>query len=519
MNTIPLLFAQSWVDRLGWTLIQFLWQGALIAALFALARPFAHKPAVRYALACIALAAMIAAPFVTFGITGATYTPASPLAPVPAPAQTAVFQTYLPAPDFWERVFPWLVASWFAGVIAFSIRLIGSWFAATRLRLTSASAAPPEWQQKLERLARRIGLSRPVRLLVSGAVEVPVVVGWLRPAILMPVSALSGLPAGYLEALLTHELAHIRRHDFLVNMLQRIAEALLFYHPALWWVSKQIRIERELCCDDLAVAASGDVLTYARALAEIELLRPAHASLAVAANGGSLVNRIRRLVAPSERDSHTLPGFGAASVAILLIVLCILAVANAQDQPKPAAAPSIDRNAIWVDTVKLGDLQIDVRGLGTLTSRTAARIMIAEVVFRDVQLGQSAALDFREPKGIVSGVVAHIDRQIVNRTVAVDLQIPALPESVPDGAKLDAVIQIETLPNVIYVGRLVSSKPNSEDSVFKLDPDGRQATRVKVRYGRMSVNRIQILTGLAPGDRIILSDTSQFSKFDRIVVQ
>lgn len=519
MNTIPLLFAQPWVDRLGWTLIQFLWQGALIAALFAMARPFAHKPAARYALACIALAAMIAAPFVTFGITGATSaTPAGPVAAVPNPAPTAVFQSYLPAPDFWERVFPWLVASWFAGVIAFSIRLIGAWFDAARLRLTRASAAPPEWQQTLERLARRIGLSRPVRLLVSAAVEVPVVVGWLRPAILMPVATLTGFPAGYLEALLTHELAHIRRHDFLVNMLQRTAEALLFYHPALWWVSKQIRIERELCCDDLAVATSGDVLTYARALAELESLRPAHASLAVAANGGSLVNRIRRLVSPSQRNSHFLPGFGAASIAILLIVLGILTVANAQEQPKPAAAPSIDRNEIWVDTVRLGDMKIDVRGQGTLTSRTAARIMIAEVVSRDVQLGQSAALDFREPKGIVSGVVARIDRQIVNGTVAVDLQIPALPDSVPDGAKLDAIIHIETLPNVIYVGRPVFAKPNSDGTLFKLDPDGGQATRVKVQYGRTSVNTIQILGGLTPGDRVILNDTSQFSKFDRIVV-
>src|SRR5579864_2182936 len=131
MNSIPQLFAQPWVDRLGWTLIQFLWQGALIAALFAMARSFAHKPAARYALACIALAAMIAAPFVTFGITGATsVTPPGPAAPIPGPAATPGFQTYLSAPDFWERVFPWLVASWFAGVIALSIRLIGSWFVA-----------------------------------------------------------------------------------------------------------------------------------------------------------------------------------------------------------------------------------------------------------------------------------------------------------------------------------------------------------------------------------------------------
>jgi hypothetical protein len=357
-----------------------------------------------------------------------------------------------------------------------------------------------------------------VRLLLSGSVETPAVVGWLRPAILTPVAAFSGFPAGYLEALLAHELAHIRRHDFLVNILQRTAEALLFYHPALWWVSKQIRIERELCCDDLAVAASGDVLTYARALAELESLRPAHASLAVAANGGSLVNRIRRLLAPSESDSHALPGLGAASIASLLIILGIFAVANAQE-PKPAAQPAISHDAVWMDTVKQGDLQIDVRSLGTLTSRTSGRLMMAETHVHDVRLGQQALLDFRNPQGLVSSRVARIDEQVVNGKVAVDVDIPELPESLQPGAQLDAIIHIEILPNVSYVGRPLFGAANSEGTIFKLDPDGHQAIRVKVQYGRQSVNAIQIRGGLAPGDKIILSDMSAFSKYDRIVVQ
>jgi beta-lactamase regulating signal transducer with metallopeptidase domain len=519
MNTITFLFAQPWVDRLGSTLLHFLWQGALIATLFAIARLFARKPGTRYALACVALVAMVAAPFVTFGIVGSTSVAvAGPPASALDPASPAVFQTYLPALVSWERIFPWLVASWFAGVIAFSIRLIGGWFATTRLRLTTASAAPPEWEQTLERLARRIGVSRPVRLLLSGSVETPAVVGWLRPAILTPVAAFSGFPAGYLEALLAHELAHIRRHDFLVNILQRTAEALLFYHPALWWVSKQIRIERELCCDDLAVAASGDVLTYARALAELESLRPAHASLAVAANGGSLVNRIRRLLAPSESDSHALPGLGAASIASLLIILGIFAVANAQE-PKPAAQPAISHDAVWMDTVKQGDLQIDVRSLGTLTSRTSGRLMMAETHVHDVRLGQQALLDFRNPQGLVSGRVARIDGQVVNGKVAVDVEIPQLPDSLQAGAELDAIIHIETLSNVSYVGRPLFGAANSEGTIFKLDPDGHQAIRVKVQYGRQSVNAIQIRGGLAPGDKIILSDMSAFSKYDRIVVQ
>jgi beta-lactamase regulating signal transducer with metallopeptidase domain len=519
MNALRFLFVQPWVDRLGWTLLHFLWQGASIAAGFAIARIFARTPGVRYALACIALVAMVAAPFVTFGILGSTSVAvASATAPLPDPVPTAVFQTYLPALGSWERIFPWLVASWFAGVIAFSIRLIGGWFDATRMRLITASSAPAEWQQTIERLAQRMGVSRPVRLLLSDRVESPVVVGWLRPAILTPVAAFAGFPAGYLEALLSHELAHIRRHDFPVNVLQRTAEALLFYHPALWWVSKQIRIERELCCDDLAVAASGDVLTYARALAELESLRPAHASLALAANGGSLVNRIRRLLAPSDSDSHALPGLGAASIASLLTILGIFAVANAQE-PKPAAQPSVSLSTVWIDTVKQGDLQIDVRSLGTLISRTSGRLMMAETQVHDVRLGQQAVLDFRKPQGLVSGRVTRIDGQVVNGKVAVDVEVADLPESLQAGAELDAVIHIEILPNVFYVARPLFSAANSDGSLFKLDPDGHQAIRVKVQYGRQSVNAIQIRRGLTPGDKIILSDMSGYSKYDRIVVQ
>ena len=521
MTTIQLLFAQPWVERLGWTLIHFLWQGAFIAAIFALARRFALAANARYLLACTALAGMAGAPCVTFMLIGSISLSHGAAAATVAPdhAVPAMFETYLPSPGFWQRAVPYLVASWFIGVIAFSIRLLGGWVIATRLRTTAARVAPLEWQQTLKSLAQSIGVPRRIRLLISTAVDVPAVVGWIRPAILIPAGALAGFPPGYLEALLTHELAHIRRHDFFVNMLQNVIEAVLFYHPAVWWVSRQVRIERELCCDDLAVASSGDVLTYARALAELESARPAHASLAVAANGGSLVNRIRRLLAPSERDSHALPGLGAASIASLLILLGILAVANAQ-QRKSVAEPSIHRDEIWIDTVKQGDLQIDVRALGTLTSRTSARVLVVETRISDMRLGQQGFLELHRPQGRVSAIVARIDPQIVNNgRVAVDLQIPELPESRPAGEEIDATIHIETLPNVLYVHRPIFGAANSEELLFKLDSDGRQAIRVKVHYGRVSVNAIQILRGLAPGDNVILSDTSPFSKYDRILVQ
>ena len=171
-------------------------------------------------------------------------------------------------------------------------------------------------------------MSRPVQLLVSSLVQAPVVVGWLRPAVLVPVGALAGLPADQVEALLLHELAHIRRHDYLVNLLQGVVEAILFYHPAVWWISGHIRVERELCCDDMAVAASGDVLTYARALAGLESARPAHAGMVMAASGGSLVNRIARLAGRPRPAPRTFSG-SATIMAAMIIAATTLGVIRA----------------------------------------------------------------------------------------------------------------------------------------------------------------------------------------------
>jgi uncharacterized protein (TIGR03435 family) len=214
----------------------------------------------------------------------------------------------------------WVVVVWLIGAAALWVRLAGGWVVAARMRSMLVRRASQEWQQTLRKLAAQIGLSRPVRLLVSALVQVPTVVGWLRPVVLVPVGALGGLPDEYVEVLLLHELAHIRRHDYLVNMFQSVAEALLFYHPAVWWVSGQIRAGRELCCDDIAVSVAGDALTYARALAHLESYHPAHISAAaLAATGGSLADRIARLLGHSRPAVHTGMGPGVVTIAILLV--------------------------------------------------------------------------------------------------------------------------------------------------------------------------------------------------------
>jgi GWxTD domain-containing protein len=301
---ITMLLSEFRVQRVGWALLHFLWQGTAIAIAFAILRRLLGRSLDaqgRYVLACVALTAMTIAPALTFFIV-----------PVAAPVWS------VPAAD-WRGLLPGVVALWLLGVLVFSLRLLGAWRFTARLR-SMGHPAPPEWQQMAERIAARVGARQTVRVLISSMVDVPMVIGWLRPAILVPVEFFTGVPVEHIKALLAHEIAHIRRFDYLASMLQSIAEAVLFYHPAVWWISEQIRAERELCCDDIAVAVGGDVLTYARALEELESRQPVRLKTVLAANGGSLVKRIRRLIEPeSVRErGNNLPGPGAAWAMVLV---------------------------------------------------------------------------------------------------------------------------------------------------------------------------------------------------------
>ena len=164
------------------------------------------------------------------------------------------------------------------------------------VRLWSLSVASSGWQATGDRIASRLGLNRVVHIVESALVETPTAIGWLKPVILLPIAALANLSPSQVEAVLAHELVHIRRHDYVVNIAQTLAETLLFYHPGVWWVSKRIRTEREHCCDDVAVAVCGDPVDYATALAELEAYRSSGTSLALAVTGGSLTDRVRRVL-------------------------------------------------------------------------------------------------------------------------------------------------------------------------------------------------------------------------------
>ena len=330
-------------QAIGWALLHLVWQGALVAALLALVLVLlsGRAASLRYAVSCGALALVVMMGVVT-GVRSYPGRVAAQPKLDPSPSRTFLVlpsavspitvATFPPArvdrlrdlARTADRALPAIVTFWLLGVALLTARLVIQWLQARRLVTGSASPAREPWPSLARRLALALGVRHAVRLLESTAIEVPAVLGVLRPVILLPASAVTGLTTAQLEMILAHELAHIRRHDFLVNLFQSAVETLLFYHPAVWWISRQMRIERENCCDDLAVAVCGTPLQYARALARLEELRADAMPLAVSAKGGSLMERIRRIVRGSRVEAN--PVRGATALAVL--VLGLLAIAG-----------------------------------------------------------------------------------------------------------------------------------------------------------------------------------------------
>ena len=340
------------LQAVGWALLHLVWQGTAIAVILALLLALlpSRSASVRYALSCAALALVVVVAVLTglrsyesgapaaASMGRAVHVPhvdATVAAPLRSPVQPTmaeiVVATFAPArvaslPDPWRAAsaaLPAIVMMWMAGVTLLSLRLVVQWLQARRLARTDAQPACEPWLAMAKRLATALGVRRAVRLVESTAVQIPAVIGLIRPVILLPANTLTGLLPGQLEMILAHELAHIRRHDFLVNLLQAAVETLLFYHPAVWWISRQVRIEREHCCDDLAVQVCGSPLQYARALTRLEELRAAPLPFALSANGGSLLHRIRRVVAGPAATAG--PVRGVTALALLLGLLLAFA--------------------------------------------------------------------------------------------------------------------------------------------------------------------------------------------------
>jgi len=328
LSTLPLVHA------LGWTLLHFCWQGTIVAIILACALGLFPSRAsrARYSIACAAMALMVMLPAITFYMLAKNAQPKPQrfAAAVPVESFSHMLNNQFDlSAEPWtvrlERVLnqslPAVIGFWFAGMLALLCRLNLGLIGTRRMKFLAVESAAAEIQDVLRALRTKLRIKRAVELLNSARVQAPTVIGWLKPAILLPLGCMIGLSTLQIEAILAHELAHIRRHDYLVSLFQSMMESVLFYHPAVWWVSKQIRREREHCCDDLAVAVCGDRLAYAKALSFLEERRSPIPAGAFGATGGVLKMRIGRLLGLNQS-----PVFPRTLAVILL--MCAVATAG-----------------------------------------------------------------------------------------------------------------------------------------------------------------------------------------------
>src|SRR6516225_1649608 len=329
---------------LALALLHFFWQGAALAALAYALMALFRSAATRYAVAVAAMILMVSAPVRTFFVLAAEKPAGTPPGArdtvVPSSAHTAPFA---PGATIHESTsheatpayFLWLVEAWFAGVMLLSLRSAGGFLAVERLRRKESTPLEKELLELCLCLQRRMGLKRVVRYCHCVHLDAPAVAGWMRPVVFLPMTALTGLSAAQLEAIIAHELAHIRRFDAFVNLFQIAVETLLFYHPAVWWLGRQIRAERENCCDDEAVALCGSPVNYAKALAHMAAWQVAP-RLAMAANHAPLAARVARLLGANESAGT----FRRASLSAGALCLSAALLADGAPRRAPSQARS-----------------------------------------------------------------------------------------------------------------------------------------------------------------------------------
>ena len=328
---------QALVPVLGRALLDFVWQGAVIGSVagIVLASMRNARPHARYAVGCVALLGCALAPVIDGILLLASQAPpVSTTGYVPFAGMAAEATATLPAVVAWAAPsgvrLPLVVALWSAGASVFLLRHAAgiAWIARVRSR-TCDTAMQRQWQGRLDALATGFDLVRKPVLRLVDRLDTPASAGWLRPVVLLPAALVMRMPVDQLEALLAHELAHIRRNDYLVNLMQCVVEALLFYHPVVWWLSREVRRERERIADKLGADVCGSPRTLAIALStlsEFRHTRDASPQIAQAAHGGHLMSRIEQLVRPARAANAGRLAFPALGLA----AICVAFYAHAQ---------------------------------------------------------------------------------------------------------------------------------------------------------------------------------------------
>ncbi|MBK8562294.1 MAG: M48 family metalloprotease [Saprospiraceae bacterium] len=331
MDFIHQLLPNDILQALGWTVLHSLWQAfavALLLAAYLLAwqKTDARK---RYAAGNVALGSILLLALGTF-VFYLNKSQAEPeLAGEIWSDDGELLGRYFieDTPSFFSEYFtehmPLIVSVWCIGFVFFMLKLMGGLLYVQQLRTRMTSPLQREWQEYVAVLCAEMNILRPVQLLESALAQTPMVLGWMKPVILLPVGAVNHLTPTQVEAILAHEIAHVLRQDYLLNLLQSIVETIFYFNPAVWWVSAHVRTERENCCDDIAVRYCGNSLAYAKALVSLQELQMATPALAMgfSKNKNQLLHRIKRILQPSQNKSNVMEKLSATLLLTVAVVL------------------------------------------------------------------------------------------------------------------------------------------------------------------------------------------------------
>ncbi len=468
---IEQIFSPELIGALGWTLVHTLWQAAIFAlllgALLVGLRRFSSQA--RYVVATGLLAAF----FLTVGATFIRqYTPANSFESfAPAVSQdnspvytqepgadagaTFINNETVPPPDFRSRVasyysahLPLIVTLWLMGVLILQLRWLGQLAYVQRLKSYGTSRMPARWLDRIGELEDRLGIRRPIRYLTSLRVNSPLTAGWLRPVVLFPPALLEELKESQVIAILAHELAHVRRHDFLVNLAQTLLGTLFFYHPGVWWMNARIREEREHCCDDLAILATGQPAGYARTLVQLKEAAGGRGQLAMAFTG----------TAPSafhHRISRLFTGGGAATYGEGVLTAGIVVVALFTASMTTGGAPAPDRSDPSATALSLAPVSEEVERDSTPGISPETDAIIADVRRKVTEFATERETDPIENPGAF--VEAFVEKMQESPTASLARELDGLPTGLTDFELLMEAIRGENVRLTEYFLERVSN--------------------------------------------------------------
>jgi beta-lactamase regulating signal transducer with metallopeptidase domain len=403
MNLLEWIGSTPVVQALGLALVHFIWQGFIIGVILALSLMWMRtQPASsRYFVCLIGMIAMLVTPVITT------------LLLLRGPDGTAglvahgirVIQTEWLVGTPSGAVCLWITAIWVCGAFALQLRFGIKLLCAERIRHIGLTPVAESLHGEMMRLRDRLGIGQTIHLMESALVAVPSVIGWRHPLILIPAGIAARLPLAHIRGIIAHELAHIRRHDYIVNLVQSLFESVLFYHPVTWWISNRLRIEREFCCDDIALSVSDSPMHYARALSALEELRCQGTDPVIASTGGSLMKRIVRIFNP---DSGSMGGRGwlvpVAGLVGMTGMVAIIMIGCGFDSPNGAVtgvAPAVAGEATPMTISENGQEMIfkrmqEAMTYGSQEAMTYGEMAHARVNNTPVAEGESTPTYFNE---------------------------------------------------------------------------------------------------------------------------